>query len=411
MSTSAGQREHDIVVFGATGFVGRLTAAYLAGAAPEGTRIALGGRSREKLERTRTELGTAAADWPLVVADSHDAPALKVLAESATMVATTVGPYLKYGLPLVEACAAAGTHYADLTGETIFMRRSIDAADAAAKASGARIVHTCGFDSIPSDLGVLLLHEHAREIGAGDLEQTTLVVRAMRGGASGGTIDSMRASVDEARADKAARRLMADPYALSPDRAAEPDLGGEGDPMKPIRDDALGGWLAPFVMGPVNTRVVRRSNALQGHAYGRSMRYRELMATGGLPFGPVKAAGISAGIGALVGGLALPPTRKLLDRLLPDPGEGPDEQARDRGFFTIETHARTSGGAHLVCRIAAPGDPGYKATGVMLGESALALALDDLPDVAGVLTPATAMGGVLVERLRAAGHTYAVETR
>src|SRR4051794_8248618 len=166
-------REHDIVVFGATGFVGKLTAAYLAKAAPAGTRIALGGRSLEKLERTRAELGGVAADWPLVVADSHDAPALHALAESTTAVATTVGPYLKYGLPLVEACAAAGTHYADLTGETLFMRRSIDAADATAKASGARIVHTCGFDSIPSDLGVLLLHEEAARAGAGDLEKTT----------------------------------------------------------------------------------------------------------------------------------------------------------------------------------------------------------------------------------------------
>jgi short subunit dehydrogenase-like uncharacterized protein len=371
----------------------------------------LGGRSRDKLERTRAGLGAGAADWPLVVADSHDGPALAELAASTKVVATTVGPYLRYGLPLVEACAAAGTHYADLTGEVLFMRRSIDAADAAARASGARIVHTCGFDSIPSDLGVLLLHEHARETAAGDLEDTTLVVRAMRGGASGGTIDSMRASVDEARADKAARRLMTDPYALSPDRGAEPDLGGERDPMGPIHDEELGGWLAPFVMGTVNTRVVRRSNALAGHAYGPRLRYRELMLTGGLPLGPVKAAGISAGIGALIGGLSLSPTRKLLDRLLPDPGEGPSEQRRERGFFKIDTHARTSGGAHLVCRIEAPGDPGYKATAVMLGESALALALDDLPDAAGVLTPATAMGQVLVERLRAAGHTYSPETR
>lgn len=406
-------REHDIVVFGATGFVGRLTAAYLASAAPAGARIALGGRSLEKLERTRAELGTAAAAWPLVVADSHDAPALQALAESTTTVATTVGPYLKYGLPLVEACAAAGTHYADLTGETLFMRRSIDAADAAAKATGARIVHTCGFDSIPSDLGVLLLHEHAERTGAGDLEETTLVVRAMRGGVSGGTVDSMRASVDEAKADKASRRLMTDPYALSPDRSAEPDLGNERDPMGPIRDEELGGWLAPFVMGTVNSRVVRRSNALHGHAYGRAMRYRELMLTGGLPLGPVKAAGISAALGALVGGLSVKPTRAILDRLLPDPGEGPSEEARDRGFFDIDTHTRTSTGEHLVCRIAAPGDPGYKATAVMLGEAALALAFDGerLPDATGVLTPATAMGDALVERLRSAGHSYDVETR
>ena len=398
-------REHDIVVFGATGFVGVLTAAYLRDAAPAGTRIALAGRSREKLERTKTELGV---DWPLVVGDSLNAGEMVALAASTKVVATTVGPYLKYGLPLVEACAAAGTHYADLTGETLFMRRSIDAADARAKETGARIVHTCGFDSIPSDIGVLLLHEHAKATGAGDLEQTDLVVTAMRGGASGGTIDSMRASVDEAKADKSARRIMADPYALSPDRTTEPDGRDERDPMAPIRDQELGGWLAPFVMGTVNTRVVRRSNALQGHAYGKRLRYRELMRTGGLPLGPVKAAAVSGGIGALVFGLSVPPTRKLLDRLLPDPGEGPSEEKRDKGFFKISTFAKTSSGQRLVCKISAPGDPGYKATAVMLGESALALALDDLPEAAGVLTPATAMGVVLADRLRAAGHSYAV---
>jgi short subunit dehydrogenase-like uncharacterized protein len=398
-------REHDIVVFGATGFVGVLTAAYLRDAAPAGTRIALGGRSREKLERTKAELGV---DWPLVVADSLNAGEMAALAASTKVVATTVGPYLKYGLPLVEACAAAGTHYADLTGETLFMRRAIDAADAKAKEAGARIVHTCGFDSIPSDIGVLLLHEHAKATGAGDLEQTDLVVTAMRGGASGGTIDSMRASVDEAKADKSARRIMADPYALAPDRSSAPDGRDERDPMAPIHDEELGGWLAPFVMGTVNTRVVRRSNALQGDAYGKNLRYRELMRTGGLPLGPVKAAAVSGGIGALVFGLSVTPTRKLLDRLLPDPGEGPSEEKRDKGFFKISTFAKTSSGQRLVCRISAPGDPGYKATAVMLGESALSLALDDLPEAAGVLTPATAMGVVLADRLRAAGHSYDV---
>jgi len=403
-------REHDVVLFGATGFVGRLTAAYLASHAPSDARIALAGRSREKLERTRRELGDPAAEWPLVVADSGDRAALDELAGSARTVATTVGPYLRHGLPLVEACAAAGTHYADLTGETLFMRRSIDAADGAARASGARIVHTCGFDSIPSDLGVLLLHEHAREQELGELEETTLVVTAMRGGASGGTIESMRVQLDEARRDAQSRRTILDPYALSPAREEEPDLGPERDPAAPINDPQLGGWLAPFVMGMVNTRVMRRSNALLGHAYGRRFRYRELMRTGDLPLGPVKAAAVSGAIAALVAGLALPPTRALLDRVLPDPGEGPGEQARERGFFRIETHARTSSGTRLVCRIAAQGDPGYKATAVMLGESTLALALDadELPDRTGVLTPATAMGDVLVDRLRGAGHTYAV---
>lgn len=411
MSTPAqDRRDHDVVVFGATGFVGRLTARYLAEHAPDGVRIALAGRSESRLQEARAALPARAADWPLVAADSLDDAAMAALAASTRVVATTVGPYHRFGLPLVRACAAAGTHYADLTGEVLFMRAAIDAAQDAAVASGARIVHTCGFDSIPSDIGVFLLAEHAREHGLGELEATTLVVKAASGGFSGGTIDSLRGQLDEARADKAAMKVMLDPYALSPDRAAEPDLGSERDPAGVTVDRELGGFLAPFVMGTVNTRVVRRSNALQGHGYGRRMRYRELMLGGGLPLGPAKAAAIAGGTLALVAGLSLPPTRKLLDRLLPDPGEGPSEAAREKGFFRIDVHTTTSSGAKLVCEIAASGDPGYKATAVMLGESALALAVDEdrLPPAAGVLTPSTAMGHVLAERLRAAGHRYEV---
>ena len=398
-------RDHDIVVYGATGFVGVLTAKYLAEQAPPDVRIALGGRSQEKLERTRAELGV---EWPLVVADSQDRDAVDALAASTRVVATTVGPYFKYGKPLVEACAAAGTHYADLTGEVLFMRWSIEAADAAARESGARIVHTCGFDSIPSDIGTLLLHEAAKAGDHGELGDTSFVVKAMRGGASGGTIDSLRTAVDTVKKDSSSRRVLADPYALSPDRSAEPDAGSERDSLKPIRDDRLGGWLAPFVMGSVNTRVVRRSNSLQDHAYGRGFRYRELMRTGGGPLGLAKAAGVAGGIAGVFAGLATPGARQLLDRVLPDPGEGPSESARERGFFEIDIHTTTSSGERLRCEIRAPGDPGYKATGVMLGESALCLALDDLPEGGGVLTPASAMGGVLADRLVAAGHTYRV---
>jgi short subunit dehydrogenase-like uncharacterized protein len=400
-------REHDIVVYGATGFVGVLTAKYLAEHGPSDVRIALGGRSREKLEKTRAELGV---DWPLVVADSQDPEAVKALAESTRVVATTVGPYFKYGKPLVEACAAAGTHYADLTGEVLFMRWAIDNAHAEARASGAKIVHTCGFDSIPSDIGTMLLHEAAQAGGHGDLEETSYVVKSMRGGASGGTIDSARTAVDHVKKDKASRRVLADPYALSPDRAAEPDLGPERDSMKPMRDDELGGWMAPFVMGSVNTRVVRRSNALSGHSYGRQLRYRELMRTGGGPLGLAKAAGVSAGLAGMFAGLATPGARQLLDRVLPDPGEGPNEKTRESGFFNIDIHTKTSSGKRLRCEIRVQGDPGYKATAVMLGESALCLALDDLPDTAGVLTPASAMGHVLANRLIAAGHSYEVVT-
>lgn len=403
MNTTA--REHDIVVYGATGFVGVLTAKYLAEAAPQDVKIALGGRSQAKLEATRTELGV---DWPLVIADSADAKAVEALAGSTKVVATTVGPYFKYGKPLVEACAEAGTHYADLTGEVLFMRWSIETANEAAKASGARIVHTCGFDSIPSDIGTLLLHEEAQAGGHGELGETSFVVKSMRGGASGGTIDSLRTAVDTVKKDSSSRKILADPFALSPDRDADPDPSIDRDSLKPVHDDKLGGWLAPFVMGSVNTRVVRRSSALADHAYGPGFHYRELMLTGGGPVGLAKASGVSGGIAGVFTGLALPGTRQLLDRVLPDPGEGPSEEARENGFFNIDIHTTTSTDKRLRCEIRAPGDPGYKATAVMLGESALCLAEDDLPDAAGVLTPATAMGRKLLQRLIAAGHTYRV---
>jgi short subunit dehydrogenase-like uncharacterized protein len=397
-----GNRELDIVVFGATGFVGKLTAEYLAEHAPEGVRIGIGGRSEEKLARVKSELGK---DWPTIVADSSDAAQLKALAERCRVVATTVGPYRKYGMPLVEACANAGTDYIDLTGEPLFIRDSIDRCHAKAEASGARIVHCCGFDSIPSDLGVWLLHQEA-----GELEDTTFVVRGVRGGASGGTVDSMTTMIDEVKSDSVKRKVLFDPYSLSPDRDAEPDFGRQPDMGPPSHDDDIGEWLGPFVMAAINTRIVRRSNALQDWAYGRRFRYRETMAMGSGPVGLAKAAAVVGGLGALTGALAVTPVRKALGRFIPSAGEGPSEEVREKGFFKIEIHARTPSGERYVCRVQAQGDPGYAATAVMFGEAALCLVLDRdrLPDRAGVLTPGTAMGGALVERLRAAGHTYDV---
>jgi len=398
-------REHDIVLHGATGFVGALVAAYLAEAAPAGVRIALSGRSRDKLERTRAELPPSALGWDLVVADAADPTALAAVAGSTRVVVSTVGPYTAYGLPLVEACARAGTHYADLTGEVLFVREAIDRCDALARESGARIVHSCGYDSVPSDLGVLLLHE-----AAGELADVRLVAR-MRGGFSGGTVASMRAQMDAVRHDPAARRLAADPHALSPDPAAEPAPVQPPDagPPSRLRD---GTWTAPFVMAGYNTRIVRRSNALTDWSYGRGLRYGELMGCGRGVRGAATAGGVTAGlVGALAGisaAMATAPTRALLDRVLPAPGSGPSAATRAAGWFRSELHAVASGGRRFRAVVAGPGDPGYAATAVMLGESALCLAEDATGDRAGSLTPATAMGTALVERLRKAGHTYDV---
>lgn len=406
-----GDRELDVAVFGATGFVGQLVTGYLADHAPPGARIGLAGRSERRLADIRARLGAAASSWPLLVADSADPASLAALARAARVVATTVGPYRRHGLALVEACASAGTDYADLTGEVLFMRESIDRYHGVAAGTGARIVHSCGFDSIPSDLGVLLLHHAARADDAGDLEDTTLVVTALRGGVSGGTLASGMGQWDEMRASAEVRRLVEDPYALSPDRGAEPDLGDQSDLQWARRDAGLGIWVAPFIMAGFNTRVVRRSNALDDWAYGRRFRYGEVTGFGSGPAAPVQAGAMAAGVKALTTGLAFPPSRALLGTILPRPGQGPSEKSRGRGYFRIQIHTRTSTGMRYLSKIEARGDPGYAATAVMLGESALCLALDRdrLPGRAGVLTPATAMGATLAERLRSAGHTLTAE--
>lgn len=398
-----GTERLDVVVFGATGVVGRLTAQHLARTVPHGARVGLAGRSRDRLEHVRSGLDPRAARWPLLVADSADRASLDRLASSTRVVATTVGPYARHGLPLVEACAAAGTDYCDVTGEVLFVRDCIERAHATAVSTGARVVNACGFDAVPSDLGVLQLHRQVQADAEGELEDVVLVVESLRGGVSGGTIDSVRVQLAAMRSAKDKRRVVMDPYALSPNRDAEPDLGDERDPRGVRRDDGLGGiWTAPFVMATFNTRIVRRSNALQSWAYGRRFRYREVLSTGRGAAAPVLAAVSVVALSGLGAGLALPPTRVLLDRVLPSPGDGPSEKAQRRGRFRMRLHARTSTGARYQCVVAAQADPGYAATSVMLGESAWCLALDDdLPPAAGVLTPATAMGPALIRRLLA----------
>ena len=399
-------RAFDIVLFGATGFTGRLVAEYLANHAPADVRIALAGRNTQKLEGIRAGLPERAKSWPLLVADSGDAASLAALAGQTRVVCTTVGPYAKYGLPLVEACAEAGTHYCDLTGEPGFMRDAIDRHHAAAQKSGARIVHTCGFDSIPSDLGVLMLHE-----ALGPLTRATYVVEILKGGMSGGTIASGLHGLDEARADRAKRKVMVDPYALSPDRAKEPDLGDERDLASFRFDQFVGQWIAPFIMASVNTRVVRRSNALQGYAYGKRFRYAEVMGMKKGVGAMLKAASFTTGLGMLMAGVMFGPTRKLLEARLPKPGEGPSEKTRKSGFLRVRVFAESESGARKSVLIEGKGDPGYQLTSLLLGESALCLARDEekLPRVAGVLTPATAMGRALTDRLVAAGMVFKVE--
>lgn len=409
-------RPFDLVLFGATGFTGQLVAAYLAEHAPSDLKWALAGRNLDKLRAVRSELAAThagIAELPLEVVDASDAAGLKRLAEQSRAVCTTVGPYARYGGPLVAACAAAGTHYCDLTGEVQFVRRTIDQHHETAAKTGARIVHCCGFDSIPSDLGCFMTAERLVQEGARPEEVRFLVGRA-KGGFSGGTIASMVQLMEEMQADRDVRRLAARPYALDPDPKRKGPDGS--DQMGVGRDDGLGTWTAPFVMASINTRIVRRSLALRGHPYGEDFRYSEVMSTGKGPAGLIRATGITVGIGGFLAAMQVGPLRKLLtQRVLPAPGEGPSEAEREAGHFTVHLlgSGRKPDGSRMEVRgkVVGKKDPGYGETSKMLAESALCLALDgdELPAAAGVLTPSTAMGTVLLERLRAAGMAF--ETR
>jgi trans enoyl reductase len=404
-------REYDIVLYGATGFVGKLTAEYLARTGGD-ARIALAGRSAERLLAVRETLGEPAQTWPVLVADASSPSTLNAMAAQTQVVVTTVGPYTHHGLPLVAACAAAGTDYADLTGEAMFVRNSIDLYHKQAVDTGARIVHACGFDSIPSDLGVYALYQQAREDDAGELANTDYVVRKLSGGFSGGTIASIMEVLRTASSDPDARRQLADPYTLSSDRGAEPELGRQPDLRRRRGSDIVpelaGLWTIGFMMGPYNTRIVRRSNALLDWVYGRQFRYAEHMSVGSSVVAPAASAVVTA-VGNAVFGLGshyfrlLP--RRLVERFAPKPGTGPSAAARERGSYRVEVYTTTTTGGRYRATIAQQGDPGYKATAVLLGESGLALALDrdKLSDLRGVLTPASAMGDAMLARFPAAG--------
>jgi short subunit dehydrogenase-like uncharacterized protein len=408
---TATSREFDIVLFGATGFVGTLAADYLARAG-DGARIALAGRSADRLRAVRDTLGESARDWPILTADAASPSSLEEMAARTRVVVTTVGPYTRYGLPMVAACATAGTDYADLTGEPPFMRESIDMYHKQAADTGARIVHACGFDSIPSDLTVYALYRAAQGDGAGELGDTHFVVRSLRGAFSGGTYASLLEVLYTASSNPDARRQLADPYTLSTDRGAEPELGRQPDlPWRRGRDIASelsGVWTAGFLMAPTNTRIVRRSNALLDWSYGRRFRYDENMSVGSSAVAPVASA-VLGGVGNAMFEVGsryfrlLP--RRLVERVLPKPGTGPSAEVRERGYYKVETYTTTTSGARYVARMEQRGDPGYNATSVLLGECALALAFDrdNLSGLRGVLTPAASMGDALLARFPAAG--------
>ena len=401
------RRELDLVLMGASGFTGRLVATHLARHAPGTHRIGIAGRSISRLREVRDQLGARASQWELIEVDSSDNDRLRQMAARTRAIGSTAGPFDAIGLPLVHACVAEATDYADITGETTFIRQSIDLANERAVANGTRIVHACGFDSVPSDLGTQFL---ASSIGE-PLARASLVTGEIIGGFSGGTVASMAAIVDRARRDPEARALLSDPYALSPNQSTEPNLGNQTDFFAPGFDPFTGRMLAPFLMAPINTRVVRRSNSLQQWIYGKSLRYSEAMGMPDGPTGRLMGFGLLAGIAGLGAALAVPPLAHLVERILPKSGEGPSPDLQRRGRFSLTIHGEAVGsGRRGRVVVTGDGDPGYSATSRMFGEALLLLSEDDRVDSstsAGVLTPATAFGAALRERLLTRGFTFA----
>lgn len=399
---------HDVVVYGATGFTGKLVAEYLARTYGVGGTLswAIAGRRQEALEQVRDQLAEqvpSAADLPLILADASDQESLRQMAAAARVVCTTVGPYARFGAGLVQACVEQRAHYCDLTGEAHFIKDMIDRHHAAAREAKVRIVHCCGFDSIPSDMGCFRLQEEAVARFGSPLPSVTLYVRKLNGGVSGGTIASSVGAFEAAR-DPSQRRALMDPYSLLPegDRPGPRvrDVRGVG------RDRKEGLWTAPFVMATVNAKVVRRSNALLGYPWGQDFAYEELSAFRGVG-GLVKAVGITAALGGYAMAMQTGPTRRLLLRALPAPGEGPSKELQESGSFMMELVGRGEPG-ELRVRVTGDKEPGYAATAGMLGESAVCLAKDELPERFGVLTPASAMGGALLQRLPTAGVRFHV---
>jgi short subunit dehydrogenase-like uncharacterized protein len=400
-------RDFDIVLWGATGFTGRLVADYLVRnylGGETGLRLALAGRNKQKLEGIAKEIG--AAQLPILVGDSFDVDSLDEIASKTEVLISTVGPYAKYGAEIVAACVRNGTDYCDLTGETHFVRAMIDAHHEEAKKTGARIVHCCGYDSIPSDLGTLMVQEAFRQRHGKYASQVKMAAVDMRGGMSGGTVASMMNIVDELKANPGLRKVLGDPYALNPKGMRGPD---KGDQTGAHFDKHFNMWTGPFVMAAINTRIVRRSHALMGQPWGEDFRYSEVMGTGKGAKGFSRALSVAGGMVAFMASLAIPLTRPFVEKRLPSPGEGPNAEARAKGRFRTEFVA-LGDGKSLTGTVSDQRDPGYGSTAVMLSEAALCLALEgqELEAEGGILTPAPTMGMRLVERLRAAGMTFDV---
>ena len=392
-------RQHDVVVYGATSFVGQILCRYLVQrhGSDGPLRWAIGGRSASKLDDVARRTG---ADVPRIVVDAADRRALDEMAGATKVVVSTVGPYARYGSELVGAVVEAGNDYCDLTGEVQWMRRMIDAHHERATQTGARVVHACGFDSIPSDLGTWFTQQRAIEQFGEPCVEVRMAVKGAKGGVSGGTVASGMQMFEELAEDPQLREVVGDPYVLAPaDMRNGPKQPGMG---RPTRDARFESWVAPFVMAPTNSAVVLRTHALLGQPWGRDFTYGETMMTGDGLAGGVAAWGMTAGLAAVAGAASFGPTRTLLGKLMPKPGQGPSEAKQQAGWFDLRLVGRTSTGQEIHTKVTGDADPGYGSTAKMLGEAALAfLDLDPGQVGGGFWTPASAFGDALVERLEA----------
>lgn len=405
---------YDLVVFGASSFVGQLLTRYLAEHLPEQAptlRWAIAGRSASKLDELKRSLGTLGQSLPVIVADAANEAQLQALCAQTRVVVSTVGPYALYGEPLIKVCAESGTDYCDLTGEVQWIKRMLDKYQATAQQSGARIVHCCGFDSVPSDMGVYFLQQEVQRLWSAPATQVKMRVKTLKGGASGGTVASIINLAQEAAADPALRKELINPYSICPPGHG---FSARQHAVRGVEyDPDFGMWTGPFLMAAVNERVVHRSNALSGNRYGTSFTYNEATLTGPGLKGRLTAFAFVFGLGFFMLGVMIPPIRRLLERfLLPKPGEGPSPEAQLAGRYDLRFIGRTETGQVITVKVTGDRDPGYGSTSKMLGQAAISLALDHPKQAGqggGFWTPASLFDQRYLERLtRHAGLTFEV---
>lgn len=412
-ATTAQEKAYDIVLFGASSFVGQIITAYLSDhLTGSPIRWALAGRSAAKLQALLDSLPAANRDIPMLLADADDADSLIHMCQQTRLVMTTVGPYDMYGDPLVKSCAASGTDYCDLTGEAHWIKKMLDHHETTAQQTGARIVHCTGFDSIPSDLGVWHLQQLAHQRFGSHCNHVKLRIRNMRGAASGGTIATALHMAEQMKQDPQLKKQMVNPYILCPQ--------GHGFTTRQHHvsiewDDTFKRWTAPFFMAPINTKIVHRSNALSKQAYGADFQYNEGLMTGPGFKGKMRARSVYWGLGAFFAGIGIGPIRALLKKfVLPKPGEGPSPEEQEQGFYDFRFVGQTPAGEQLITQVYGDRDPGYGSTAKIMAQTALCMVQNLSPDhPGGFWTPATLLGQNLIDRLQQhAGVTFkAVEAK